>query len=123
MDLSSLAPFSVVLEASGANVLDEIIGATWGAGLIAPRARVLIIAGRDQVTYNFNAAQGHEVAVLHAGHFDQSDLEQVTRHAAAGRLKIRPLIQDVVPISEAPRIYETLRDRPNDLLGTVFIWP
>jgi 2-desacetyl-2-hydroxyethyl bacteriochlorophyllide A dehydrogenase len=121
--LEALAPFSVVVEATGADVLGTIIGDGWGKGLVGHRARVLIIAGRDQVSYNFNAAQGHEVAVLHAGHFEQSDLEQVVRHAAAGRLRIGPLIQDVVPIEEASRIYEILRDRPNELLGTVFVWP
>jgi 2-desacetyl-2-hydroxyethyl bacteriochlorophyllide A dehydrogenase len=120
--LQEAKPFSVVMEASGADLLDQLIGSTWGEGLIGHRGRVLIIAGRGRVSYNFNAAQGHELAVLHAGHFGQSDLEQVVRHAIAGTLRIRPLIQDVVPIAEAPRIYETLRDRPNDLMGTVFVW-
>lgn len=120
--LDQLKPFSVVVETSGAEVLGRIIGDTWGGGLIGHRARVLMIAGRDQVTYSFNAAQGHEVALLHAGHFDQSDLEIVVRHVLKGDLRLRPALQDVVSIDQAPRIYETLRDDPNHLLGTVFVW-
>ena len=116
------APYSVVFEASGANVLDTIIGKTWGEGMIGNRARVLMIAGRDEVAYSFNAAQSHEVAVLHAGHFDRSDLESVVTHVAAGNIEIRPLIKTIVPIDDAIRIYDTLRDSPNELLGTVFRW-
>lgn len=115
-------PFTVVFEDSGADVLDWIIGGTWGGGIIAHRARVLVIAGRFDVKYNFNAAQGAEVAVLHAGHFTRGDLEQVARLTARGDVRIGPLIKDIVPVAEAKRIYDTLRDRPNELLGTVFDW-
>lgn len=115
-------PYSVAFECSGANVLDKIIGTTWGTGLIGHRGRVLMIGGRDRVSYNSNAAQGHEVSVLHAGHFEQSDLEEVTKLVQAGTVRIRPLIKDIVPIGEAVRIYEILRDNPNQLLGTIFRW-
>ena len=37
-------------------------------------------------------------------------------------VQIAPLIRDVVPVSEAKRIYDTLRDAPDELLGTVFVW-
>ena len=121
-ELRALGPFTVVVECSGADVLGLVIGGAGGAGLIGHRARVLVIAGRHEVTYNFNAAQGAEVAVLHAGHFDQSDLQQVLRHVLKGTIRIRPLIKDVVPIAEALPIYDTLRDNPNELLGTVFVW-
>ncbi len=120
--LDELKPFSVVVEVSGADVLDQIIGTTWGDGLLGHRARVLMIGGRDQVAYNFNAAQDHEVAVLHAGHFDQSDLEIVVHHVLKDDLRLRPAVQSVVSIDDAPRIYETLRDDPNRLLGVVFVW-
>ena len=35
---------------------------------------------------------------------------------------ITPLLQDVVPVTEARRVYDTLRDAPHELSGTVFIW-
>ena len=39
---------------------------------------------------------------------------------SAGQIDLSSLLQDVVAAEEAKRIYDTLRDRPNDLLGTVF---
>lgn len=115
-------PYTVVFECSGADVLGQIIGTNWGNGIIGHRARVLIIAGRTDVIYNFNAGQGAEVSVLHVSHFDQSDLEQVVRLVSKGVIKIRPLIKDIVPFKDAISIYDTLRDNPNKLLGTVFDW-
>jgi len=118
--LDTLKPFTVVVECSGADVLGLI---TEGKDrLIAYRGRLLLIAGRFDVTYKFNAGQFSELAVLHAGHFEQIDLEHVVRLAAKGAILIRPLIKDVVPIADAIRIYNILRDEPNKLLGTVFVW-
>lgn len=118
--LDALKPFTVVVEASGADVLGAILD---GADrLLAYRGRLLLIAGRFDVTYRFNSGQFSEAAVLHAGHFDQVDLEHVVRLVASGTIRITPLIRDVVPIADAIRIYDTLRDAPNALLGTVFAW-
>lgn len=118
--LNMLKPFTVVVEASGADVLGAILDGK--DRLIAYRGRLLLIAGRFDVTYRFNSGQFSEVAVLHAGHFDQIDLEHVVRLVAKGTLRIRPLITNVLPIADAIRIYDTLRDAPNSLLGTVFAW-
>jgi threonine dehydrogenase-like Zn-dependent dehydrogenase len=120
--LQAEGPYSAVVECSGADVLGLILGESWSQGIIGHRARVLIIAGRGEVTYSFNAGQGAEAAILHAGHFEQSDLEHVLRHVRKGAIRIRPLIKDVVPISDAIRVYDLLRDGPNRLLGTVFVW-
>jgi threonine dehydrogenase-like Zn-dependent dehydrogenase len=62
-----------------------------------------------------------EVDIVHTQHFDQEDLEQVVRLVARGDIRIRPLIRDVVPLDEAVRIFDTLRDHPRQLLGTVFV--
>jgi 2-desacetyl-2-hydroxyethyl bacteriochlorophyllide A dehydrogenase len=115
-------PYSVVFECSGADVLGGIIGTNWGNGLIGYRARVVMVAGRHDVHYHSNAAQGAEVAVMHANHFDQDDLNMVVELVGSGQLNIRLLIRDVVPVDKAIAIYDTLRDNPNQLLGTVFCW-
>ena len=44
------------------------------------------------------------------------------RLVAKGTIQIKPLIKDVVPIADTICIYDTLRDTPNALLGTVFAW-
>jgi bacteriochlorophyllide a dehydrogenase len=141
-------PFDVVFEDSGAPILDQLIGEYVPAeGAFAPagvgretlelsrlpvatilarrgeaRTRLVLVAGRDRVGYNFNAAQGQEIAVLHANHFDVDDLSEVCRHASAGELQIGPLITREVALAEAPAVYQRLIDEPGSLLGTVFDW-
>jgi 2-desacetyl-2-hydroxyethyl bacteriochlorophyllide A dehydrogenase len=121
--LSAGKPYSVIFECSGGNVIDLIIGKRGGPpGLVARRAhaRLVLVAGRFRVEYDFTHAGGAELDILHTQHFDQPDLEQVVHLVGRGDIRIRPLIRDIVPLSEAPRIFDTLRDDPSKLLGTVF---
>ncbi len=111
------ASFDVVIDFAGVpGMEDQLITA------LRPRGRVLFIAGRDKVTYTFNLGQGREVRIRQNSHFDRDDLHNTCRLAARGLIKIGPLIRDVVPVSEAKRIYDTLRDAPDQLMGTVFAW-
>jgi 2-desacetyl-2-hydroxyethyl bacteriochlorophyllide A dehydrogenase len=121
-ELKRQGAFDIVFEDSGAPVLDALVGANWGRGLIKTRGRIVVIAGRSRVDYSFNAAQGSELEVNHAGHFDRGDLEQLCRFVAEGTIQIAPIIQDLVPIQDAVGIYDRLRDQPNTLFGTVFDW-
>jgi len=114
--------FDVVFEDSGAPVLDTILGGSGGQPLVKSRGKLVIIAGRNDVTYSFNLAQRTELTVFHAGHFERTDLREVCRLAAERVIKVGPIIRDVVPIDDAVRVYERLRDDPNSLLGTVFDW-
>lgn len=84
--------------------------------------RVLFIAGREQVSYTFNLVQWHELTIKQNSHFDRNDLENLCRLVERGLVTIAPLIREVVPVTEAQRIYDVLRDSPNKLLGTVFVW-
>jgi 2-desacetyl-2-hydroxyethyl bacteriochlorophyllide A dehydrogenase len=86
------------------------------------RGTVLFIAGRFEVNYNFNVGQGHEITIKQNSHFDNDDLANLCRLVARGMVKIGPLIQEVAPASDAKRIYDLLRDTPNQLFGTVYQW-
>lgn len=86
------------------------------------RGTVLLIAGRFKVQYDFNSGQNREIVIKQNSHFDNDDLANLCRLVARGMVKIGPLIQDVVPVREAKRIYDTLRDEPGKLMGTVFAW-
>jgi len=114
--------FDVAFEDSGAPVLDEVVGASWGQGLIKHRGKLVLVAGRSRVDYSFNAGQDHELEVNHAGHFGPDDLRQLCRLVAEGVIRIGPVIQDVVPYEQAPSVYDKLRDAPASLFGTVFAW-
>ena len=109
--------FDAVIDFAGVpGMEDQLISA------VRPRGRVLFIAGRDKVTYTFNLGQGHEIRIKQNSHFDRDDLTNTCRLVDRGLVRIEPLIRDVVPVSEAKRIYDTLRDTPGKLMGTVFAW-
>jgi 2-desacetyl-2-hydroxyethyl bacteriochlorophyllide A dehydrogenase len=109
--------FDAVIDFAGVpGMEDQFISA------VRQRGRVIFIAGRGKVTYTFNLGQGREIQLKQNSHFDRDDLENLCRLVDRGLVKIAPLIRDVVPVSEAKRIYDTLRDNPTELLGTVFVW-
>ena len=109
--------FDAVIDFAGVpGMEDQLISA------VRQRGRVVFIAGRDKVTYTFNLGQGREIQLKQNSHFDRDDLQNLCRLVDRGLVKIAPLIRDIVPVSEAKRIYDTLRDTPNELLGTVFVW-
>jgi len=114
--------FEACLECSGGDVLDEIVGTSWGGGLLAPSARLVLVGGRDRANLSFNAASGCCLTTFFTAHFNQADLEAVLHLVSAGRLELKPLVRDVVPIRDAPAVYDRLRDRKSSLLGTVFNW-
>ena len=109
--------FDAVLDVAGVKGMEtKLIAAA------RMRGTVLLIAGRFEVNYVFNVGQAHEITIKQNSHFNNDDLANVSRLVARGMLKIDPLIQDIVPVTEAKSIYDTLRDAPNKLLGTVFVW-
>jgi len=120
--LAELAPFDVLLECSGGDVLDRILGPAPSRGLMRKPSRAVFVAGRREVTIDFNKAFACKLQCQFTGHFDQDDLEQVLRLAGDGRILLAPLVREVVPIGDAIRIYDTLRDDKSALLGTVFDW-
>ncbi len=109
--------FDAVLDFAGVPGMEEQLILAMKTG-----GRVLLIAGRDRVTYPFNLAQRRLVTVKQNSHFYVDDLENLARLHSRGRIDLSSLIQDVAAAEEAKRIYDTLRDRPNELLGTVFSW-
>ena len=109
--------FDAVIDFAGVpGMEDQLISA------VRRRGRVIFIAGRGKVTYTFNLGQGQEIQLKQNSHFDRDDLQNLCRLVDRGLVKIKPLIRDVVPVNEAKRIYDTLRDNPTELLGTVFVW-
>ena len=93
-ELKAIGPFNAAFEDSGAAVLDKIIGGGWGTGMLVPRGKIVIIAGRREVSYSFNAGQSCELTLLHAGHFERSDLLELLRLVVAGTIKVGPIIQE-----------------------------
>lgn len=120
--ISEHGPYDIVFEDSGADLLDHVIGIDQPRGILKKQGKLIVIAGRMDVKYNFNAGQFSEFEINHASHFDFDDLRQLVRLVEAGVIKIGPVLQDLVPIHDAVQIYDRLRDAPDSLLGTVFRW-
>jgi 2-desacetyl-2-hydroxyethyl bacteriochlorophyllide A dehydrogenase len=120
--LSAGKPYHVVFECTGLVALDQIIGSRKSGSILAEYARVLLIGGRREVTYNFNDAAARQIAMISTRHFTQQDLEEVVELVAAGNIRIGSLVKHAVPVQDAISFYEALRDRPRDLLGVVFQW-
>ncbi len=111
------ASFDAVIDLAGVpGMEDRLIEAA------AMRGRVLLIAGRHKVEYTFNTGQGREIVIKQNSHFDNGDLAMLCGLVARGAVRIQPLLQRVAPVAEAAGIYDTLRDDPNQLGGTVFEW-
>jgi 2-desacetyl-2-hydroxyethyl bacteriochlorophyllide A dehydrogenase len=116
-------PYDVVIEDSGAPVLDRIVGAkSCAEGVIRHRGKLVLVAGRQRVDYSFNAGQGTEIEILQGSHFEKSDIEEVVRLALEGRIQFKPLVKEIVPYGQAVGVYDRLRDTPGSMLGVVFDW-
>ena len=109
--------YDVVIDVAGApGIEDRLVAAA------THRGRVMLIAGRHSVCYDFNEGQRHEICIKQNSHFDNSDLANLCRLVARGQVTLAPYVRDVVPVEEAQAIYDKLRDTPQELLGTVFVW-
>lgn len=109
--------FAAVIDAAGVpGMEDRLIAAA------RVRGQVLFIAGRSRVSYTFNLGQGREITIRQNSHFDRDDLAALIPLVRGGAVRVGPLLRDVVPVAEATAFYDRLRDRPQTLLGTVFIW-
>jgi threonine dehydrogenase-like Zn-dependent dehydrogenase len=122
-ELTSPGLFHVAFDdTAGADVIRNIVGENWGEGVLERGGKLVVIAGRDDVTIPSNPAQGKSISVLFAAHFVRGDLLELIRLIDDGVVRVDPLIQDVLPIAEAPGVYDRLRDDPKSLGGTVFAW-
>lgn len=115
--------FDVVIETSGGDVLDAIIGTGFAQlGVLRPEGRLFLCAGRFDVAYKCGPAQARRIEIHHTTHFRRDDLLELIRLTEAGVIRVGPMIRDVVPVDQAPAIYRKMRDEPHALLGTVFRW-
>lgn len=109
--------FDAVIDFAGAKGSEDSLIAA-----LRPLGCVVLIAGRSRVEYTFNLGQRREVTVRQTSHFDRDDLGSLCELVRRRAVSIGALIRDVVPITQAGAVYDTLRDSPGKLLGTVFVW-
>ncbi|MGI6118403.1 MAG: hypothetical protein ACOYBC_08425 [Bilifractor sp.] len=123
-------PYTYVLDCTGAREIEEaIVGPGWNlregeskAKWVDNFSKVVWIAARDNVVYNFNEAEQRQMIFIHPTHFTRQDLDTMIRLAKRGVLKIDKMITRIVPFKDAVSVFDTLRDNPRALRGTIIDW-
>lgn len=117
--LKAAGPFDRIIDASG---VETLFFDVHRHGLLAPRGVIAAMAVRGEVRFPWSLLHGREASIEVACHFSLEELVELLEWLRAGRLRIGPMVSHRVPITEAPAIYATMRDRPRDLLGVIFDW-
>lgn len=117
--LKAGGPYDCIVDACGAQSLFTDIQK---AGLLAHGGIIAALAVRSETTFNWSMLHGTEGSIEVSCHYSLDDLRVVIHHLRRGAMRIEPLVSHFVPIDQAPAIYQTLRDRPGDLLGVIFDW-
>lgn len=112
-------PYNRIVDACGAPSLFADI---YKNRLLARRGAIGALAVRGETTFHWSMLHGLEGSIEVSCHFSLEELDVILHFLRLGVVGIEPLVTHRVPITEAPRIYETMRDRPTDLLGVIFDW-
>lgn len=117
--LKQRSPYNCIIDASGAPSLFSDIHKN---RLLAPRGVIGALAVRGETTFQWGMLHTLEGSIEVSCHFSLEDLSIILHFLRLGIMKIKPLVTHRVSITEAPRIYEIMRDQPSELLGVIFNW-
>lgn len=112
-------PYDRIIDACGACQLFDDIREN---ELLALHGTIGALAGRHETIFHQTMLHALRASIEGSSHFTVEDLRMVRHFLQLGTIQIEPLVTHRVPITEAPRIYETMRDKPADLLGVIFNW-
>lgn len=91
--------------------------------LLAYGGTIGAMAVRNTVTFPWGMLHGGiEGRIEVACHFRTDDLNVLGFLYEQGTVKIEPLVSHVVPIEEAPKIYDLLASKSEEFLGAIFEW-
>jgi len=117
--LKQAGPFDHIIDACSAESLFYDI---YHNRLLAYRGVIAAMAVRAEVRYPWGLLHVTEASIEVACHFSLDELRELIDYVRRGEVQIAPLVTHRVPIAQAPEIYNTLRDRPQELLGVIFDW-
>lgn len=112
-------PYNAIVDCSGA---ESILRQIHQDRLLAHGGRIALLAVRSETTFPWSMLHGTEASIEVSCHFGADDLRVLLYFMEQGVIRTEPLITHVAPVEQAPEVYNTLRDRPGDLLGVVFDW-
>ncbi len=117
--LKAGGPYDCILDCSG---IASLIPQIQRDGLLAYHGVIGLLAVRSETTFHWSMLHSRESSIEVSCHFGLDDLRVVLHFVRQGVMRVEPLMSHCVSIDQAPAIYETLRDRPSELLGVVFDW-
>ncbi len=117
--IKAKAPYNCIIDASGSQSLLEDINKNH---LLAHRGVIGLLAVRGETTFRWGMLHLTEASIEVSCHFAIDDLAIIMHFLRQGIMKISPMITHRVPITDAPDIYDIMRDNPSQLLGVVFDW-
>ena len=118
-ELAARGPYDCIVDACG---LPSLFLEVSRHQLLARGGVIGALAVRSETTFDWHLLHGTEGSIEVSCHFSTDDLRVVLQLLLLRQMHIGPLITHRVPVEEASRIYEILRDRPGELLGVVFSW-
>lgn len=117
--LAQLGPFDFIFDACSApNLLDTV----FARRLLAHGGCIGMMAVRREVTYPWGMLHAAEARIETSCHYDRGDLRALASLVRRGIVDMKPIISDILPISEAPGLYERLGAGDPNLIGIVFDW-
>ena len=117
--LKEEGPFDCIVDACG---LESLLLDIHDWDLLAYKGVISCLAVRTKTVFQWPMLHGNEASIEVSCHFSLDDLRALLYFIQQGIIRIQPLISHMLPIDEAPSIYEILRESPADLLGVVFDW-
>ncbi len=90
--------------------------------LLARNGVVGALAVRQEATFYHGMIHSLSASIESSSHFTVEDLQLLLHFIRLGTIRIEPIVSHRLPVTEAPRIYDIMRDSPGDLLGVIFDW-
>jgi threonine dehydrogenase-like Zn-dependent dehydrogenase len=112
-------PYNCIIDACGVPSLFADIHKN---RLLAYRGVIGALAVRGETTFQWGMLHTLEGSIEVSCHFSLDDLRVIIHFLKLGIMNLEPLVSHRIPITEAPKIYEIMGDRPGDLLGVIFNW-
>jgi 2-desacetyl-2-hydroxyethyl bacteriochlorophyllide A dehydrogenase len=117
--LKESAPFNFIFDGCSA---PRLLFDIFEHQLLAHSGCIGMMAVRSEVTYPWSILHGTEARIETSCHFSRDDLRVLLFLIRQGSVRMGPIISDVVPIAEAPRLYARLAQGDPALMGVVFDW-
>ncbi len=118
-EIKAGGPYHRIIDASG---IPSLFHDIQRMGVLGYRGAIAAIAVRRETRFDWSMLHVLEGSIEVSCHFSLEEIAMILFFLQQGIFKVQPLVTHRVPIDEAPRIYEMLREQPGELLGVIFRW-